>query len=227
MSSKSDRELSEFLLRACHDLRSATRAVRTHSELLLKDTAGDSAPVQLGERLGFIIEGSRKIDGLLDGLVQYSLALQTDPASFQPTRADVLLRVVLARLDKERRAADAEVEYGALPEVNANPDRLTQVFENLLRNALMHRGAAPPRIRVSAEQQSAEWLLTVRDNGPGIEAESLERVFTPFERLGGAKARGAGLGLAICREIVERHGGKIWAESPPQGGAAFYFTLPV
>lgn len=221
--SQSDREIAEFLLRACHDLRSAARAVRTHSELFLRDAPPrDSA---LNQRLGFIIDGSRRIDLLLDGLVRYSLALQTDPASFQPARMDVLLRFVLAQLDKDLKAAGAEVVYGELPEVTGDPDRLMQVFDILLRNALVHRGAAPPRIGITAVRQDGQWLLAVRDNGPGVEAAFLESIFLPFERLNG-RGSGAGLGLTICRAIVERHGGRMWAESPPEGGAAFCFTLP-
>lgn len=224
--SKSDREVSEFLLRACHDLRSAARAVRTHSELFLKDAAkAPGAPVD--PRFGFIIEGSRKIDRLLEGLVQYSLALQTDPTSFQSVRTDVLLRFVLAQLAQEVKASGAEVTYGELPEVTGNPDRLMRVFENLVRNALVHRGPEAPRIHISAEKQADHWLFAVRDQGPGVEAEFLESIFAPFERLAGHQVPGAGLGLAICRAVVERHGGRIWAESQPGQGATFYFTLPV
>ncbi|HTX35091.1 MAG TPA: ATP-binding protein [Bryobacteraceae bacterium] len=224
--SKSDREISEFLLRACHDLRSAARAVRTYSELFLKDAAkAPGAPVD--PRLGFIIEGSRTIDRLLEGMVQYSLALQTDPESFQSARMDVLLRFALAQLEREVKAAGAEVTYGELPEVTGNPDRLMQVFENLIRNALVHRGTAAPRIHISAEKQGDHWLLAVHDDGPGVEADFLESIFAPFERLAGPQTPGAGLGLAICRVVMERHGGRIWAESQPGKGATFSFTLPV
>lgn len=220
----SDRQLSQFLLRACHDLRSAARGVRTHSELFLKD-AGHPALAGFAERFGFIVEGSRKVDALLDGLVNYALALQTDPAAFHTTRTGALLRLALARLEEDVRAAEAEVVYGDLPAVTGDPDRLMQVFEQLLRNALVHRGEAAPRIRVSASQQDGEWRFAVSDNGPGVEAEFLETIFLPFERL--SKRRpGAGLGLAISRAIVERHGGRMWAEAPAEGGGAFYFTLP-
>jgi signal transduction histidine kinase len=223
--SKSDREIGEFLLRACHDLRAAARVVRTHSELFLKD-AGTPANPGLGQRLGFIVEGSRRIDFLLDGLVNYSVALQTEPSSFYPTRTDFLLRSVLTKLDKELRACGAEVAHGELPTVTGNPDRLMQVFENLLRNALVHRGQDAPRIDIGAGRQAEGWLFTVRDNGPGVEAEFLESIFMPFERLQGKERGGSGLGLTICREIVERHGGRIWAESQPEGGTTFCFTLP-
>lgn len=223
--SKSDREISEFLLRACHDLRGAVRAVRTHSELFVKDagTQGDSA---LAQRLEFIVKGARSIDLLVDGLANYSVALQTASASFQSIRMDVLLRLVLTKLDRDLRACGAEVVCGELPVVMGHPDRLMQVFENLLRNAFAYRGEAPPRIHVSAVRQGKEWLFAVRDNGPGVEPASLEAIFMPFERLAAAQGAGAGLGLAICRLIVERHGGKIWAESQPGCGTTSFFTLP-
>ena len=222
--SKSDRELAEFLLRACHDLRASARAVLSHSELFTD--ARSAADHEAEQRLGFIVEGARRIDLLLDGLAAYSVALQTEPSSFQLVRMDVILRLALAKLDPELRACEAEVEYGKLPAVTGNPDRLMQVFECLLRNAVDHRGRLAPRIRVGAAPHPEGWLFTVHDNGPGIEAASLETIFLPFERAPGKKPARAGLGLAICRAIVERHGGRAWAESQPGKGAACSFTLP-
>jgi len=218
---KSDQEISEFLLRACHDVRSAARTVRTHSELIIKDAAaGKTADLEL--RAGFIVGGASRIDALTNGLAAFAIALQTDPLQFQAIRPDVLVRNVILKLGQELRAASAEVQYGELPPVSGNADRLMQVFEQLLRNALVHRGEAPPRISIQAGKHAEGWLFTVRDNGPGLEAESLESVFKPFERL---NSTGAGMGLAICREIVQRHGGRIWAESTPGGGTAICFTL--
>jgi light-regulated signal transduction histidine kinase (bacteriophytochrome) len=224
--SHSDREVSEFLLRACHDLRGSARAVRTHSELFLKE-AGAPETSGFEQRLGFIVEGARRVDLLLDGLASYSVALQTEAASFVSTRMDALLRSVLRKLDKELRDSGAEVVYGELPMVTGNPDRLMLLLENLLRNALAHRGQMPPRIHISACKQPEGWLFAVRDNGPGVEAAFLESIFKPFERLQHKQRWGAGLGLAICRAIVERHGGRIWAESQPESGVTFRFTLPL
>jgi light-regulated signal transduction histidine kinase (bacteriophytochrome) len=223
--SKSDRDVSEFLLRACHDLRAAARAVRTHSELVLKD-GGAPGSSAVEQRLGFVIKGASRIDLLVDGLVNYSVALQTAAAPFQSAHMAVLLRSVLTKLDKDLRECNAEVVYGELPAVTGDPDRLMQVLENLLRNALAHRGEAAPRIHVSATRQAEDWLFAVRDNGPGVEAASLETIFRAFERMHGKEGAGAGLGLAICRVIVDRHGGRIWAESQAGGGATFCFTLP-
>jgi light-regulated signal transduction histidine kinase (bacteriophytochrome) len=224
-SLKSDLEVSEFILRACHDLRSSTRAVRIHSELLMKDPEA-ARNSTFEERLGYVVEGARKIDSLLDGLTKYSLALQTDAATFQSTATAVLLRTALMKLDKELRACAGKVTYDELPRVNGDPDRLMQVFENLIRNSLVHRSEKPPQIHVCACLQGTDWVFEVRDNGAGVEAADLERIFRPFERLKGGERTGVGLGLTISRAIVERHHGRMWVESKPGDGATFFFTLP-
>jgi light-regulated signal transduction histidine kinase (bacteriophytochrome) len=220
-----DRALSEFLLRLCHDLKTSLRAIRAPAELLLREgeSPGTSA---FEQRLAFIIDGAMRVDLLATGLTNYSLALQIDPASFQSTRMDTILRAALARLNRELRDNDSEVTHGELPPVSGNPDRLVQVFENLLSNALRHRGPASPRIHITAEKQAEEWLFSVRDNGPGVEAAYLKSIFKPFERLHGKERKGVGLGLAICQAVVERHGGRLWAESKPGTGLTFFFTLP-
>jgi light-regulated signal transduction histidine kinase (bacteriophytochrome) len=220
----SDEDLSRFLLRACHDLRSSLRAIRVHTELLQR--AAPTGISEFDQHLGFILDGTRRIDLLTDGLSVYSLALQIDEASFQPTRLELVVRTALAKLDKELRNGGGEVTTGALPVVSGNLDRLVQVFEILLRNALRYRAERPPRIHISAEKQNNEWLLAVRDNGPGIEAGYLQRVFQPFERLQAGNTEGVGMGLTICRAIVERHGGSIRVESEPGAGSTFLFTLP-
>jgi signal transduction histidine kinase len=227
--SPSDRDLSEFLLRACHDLRSSARAIRAQAELLQRDgQAAESSDFE--RRLGFVVEGARRIDSLTDGLTGYSIALKIEDRSFQFGPMDAILRTALAKLDKELREHGAEVACGELPRVFGNPDRLAQVFENLLRNAVRHGRESGAQIRVEAEKQAAadqqEWLIAVRDNGPGIDAAYLERIFKPFERLRPERPSGPGMGLTICRTIVERHGGKLWAESTPGAGSTFFFTIP-
>jgi signal transduction histidine kinase len=214
--------LSEFLLRACHDLNTSVRAIRTSAELMLRE----DAPAERAEkRLGTIIAGARNIDLLADGLISYSLALQIDGSSFRFAKSDALLRGALARLDREMREQNAEVTHGDLPRVFGDPDRLTELFEALLKNAIRYRSAAPPCIRVTAGKDAGGWLFAVADNGVGIEAPWLERIFQPFERLHAGNVRGPGLGLATCRAIVERHGGKLRAESTPGVGSTFFFSL--
>jgi signal transduction histidine kinase len=219
-----DREVSHLLLRACHDLRTTVRAIGLYAELLQRDQDAVRGP-DFQQRLGFIADGARKASLLVDGLTSYAIALQMETA-FQKAPMDVLLRNVLAKLAGELRENGAVVTYGDLPVVEGNQDRLMEVFENLLRNALVHRGEAPPRIEVTAEKQPGEWRFRVRDNGPGVDASCLESIFKPFERLSGSDRPGPGLGLAISRAIVEKHGGRIWAESTPGAGCSFLFTLP-
>ena len=218
-------EASEFLLHASHDLRTALRAIRVHTDLLLK--GGEAAQVPgLEERLGFIVDGAQKIDLLANGIASYSIALQMRQEMFQPAPLDVLLRAVLAKLGTELRANDASVTNDKLPRVSGDPDRLMEVFENLLLNALRHRDTAAPQIQITVEKRPEEWLFTVRDNGPGVPAPYLESIFRPFVRLHGNRLPGPGLGLAICRIILAKHGGRIWAESTDGAGTAFRFTLP-
>jgi light-regulated signal transduction histidine kinase (bacteriophytochrome) len=222
----SDRDLSEFLLRACHDLRSSLRAIRAHAELVQKGVHADDAS-NLDRHFAFIANGARRIELLTEGLSGYSIALQIEETSFQPARMDVMLRTALARIDQEMQERGAEVTCGELPRVSGKPDRLVEVFEILLHNALRHCGQSSPRIHITAEKQAGEWLFAVRDNGPGIDAAYLERVFKPFERLHATERESVGMGLAICRAIVERHRGRLWAESTPGTGSTFFFTLPV
>jgi signal transduction histidine kinase len=215
-------EHRDFLLRACHDLRASLRAVRTSAELALSPRANPE-PQQAEQILGFMVDGVRKADLIIDGLVNYALALRIQ-ASPMPVDTGVLLRSVVTTMAPEIRESAADVTHAALPKVSGDPDRLMQLFENLLRNALRYRGQAPPRVHVSAQQQGAQWLFAISDNGPGIETADLDRIFRPFERLRTSDG-GAGLGLAICREIVSGHGGRIWAESKPGAGTTVYFTV--
>jgi two-component system, chemotaxis family, sensor kinase Cph1 len=220
-----DRGVSELLLRACHDLRSPLRSIRANAELLLRDgTTGETSDFE--KRLGFIADGAKRMELLADGLASYSLALEIERGTFQSIAMDVLLRGALARLEKELRDAGAKISYDSLPRVVGNADRLMQVLENLLRNAIRHGAKKSPVIQIGAEKRADEWCIAVCDNGPGVEAAYLESIFRPFERLNGSESPGAGLGLTICQAIVERHGGRIWAESNIGSGSTFLFTLP-
>jgi light-regulated signal transduction histidine kinase (bacteriophytochrome) len=217
--------VSELLLRACHDLRTPLRSIRAHAELLLRDCDAQQTS-DFEQRLGFIVDGAKRIELLADGLVNYSVALEIERGAFQAVPMGVLLRAVLTKLDSELRNAHAEVSYDHLPRTQGNPDSLMQVFENLLRNAIQHRGESSPLIQITAEKRTDDWLFAVRDNGPGVEPAYLETIFKPFESLHGKEGSGPGLGLTICRAIVERHGGRMWAESNAGAGCAFLFTLP-
>ena len=221
----SNLDLGTFLQRACHDLRTPLRAIRTHADLLLRDPKTPHSGAS-DTHLGFIVDGTRKLELLAEGLSNYSIALRIEENSFRSVPSDLLLRTALAKLGKELAENHAEVIYSDLPRVYGDPDRLSQVFENLLTNSLRHRGDTPPRVHIVAEKESTHWRFAVRDNGPGVESEYVERIFKPFERLRSAGSAAPGLGLTISREIIERHGGRMWAESEIGAGATFLFTLP-
>src|SRR5215469_9707336 len=163
MSQSAAPGISDLLFHVCHELRTNLRSIQVQAQLLLMNSEN------LPNSAVAIVESSRRVELLADGLTSYASALDIDEGSFQPIRMDVILRTVLAGLDQELRAANAEVISGELPCVRGEPDRLADLLRNLLRNVLRHRGDAPPRIRITAEKQSNGWLLAVRDNGPGIE----------------------------------------------------------
>ena len=214
-------ETSQFLLRLCHDLKSSLRGVNAHTQLLRRNLE-TKPPAQLRESLGFVVGSAQTLDRLIDRLAAYAIALETTAAPFQRMSMEVLLRGALARMESLLQETGAEVTHRDLPAVEGNPDRLMQVFEELIRNAVVHRGTAPARIEVKAERQDDHWLFVVRDHGPGVESADLERIFRPLEKISGA---GAGFGLAICKAVIEAHGGRIWAELPPGGGLEVRFTL--
>ena len=216
-----DPDTSRLLHRVCHDLRTPVRGIRAHAELLLKDSA-NGPPADFEQRLEFIVNSARQMDLFVEGLSSYINALEINPDSFLSTRLDVLLRGALAKLANTLRESGAEVTHGELPRLHGNPDWLIQLFVELIRNAMEHRGEATPKVHIGAKQEDDLWTICVRDNGPGMEAGDLERAFLPFERLHG---RGPGLGLATSRAIVAAHRGRIWAESSGEG-LTVCFTLP-
>jgi chemotaxis family two-component system sensor kinase Cph1 len=218
-------ETGNFLLQLSHDLKTSLRGIRVHAELFAKELAAGQA-ADFAHHLNVIVQDTAKIESLANGLAGYSIACQIEQTSFVQASLEVLLRRVLAKLATELRENGAIVTYDPLPRIRCDPDRIGQLFENLVHNGLVHRASTPLRVQISAEEQGDRWLFRVRDNGPGIESTYLERIFEPFERLRGSRATGPGLGLTICREIVKKHGGRIWAQSEPGKGATFLFTLP-
>jgi light-regulated signal transduction histidine kinase (bacteriophytochrome) len=154
--------------------------------------------------------------------------VETQGKDLTPTDVDLVLERTLKALRRAIEEADAEVTHDRLPPVQADAAQLGQVFQNLIANAIkFRREDVPPRIHISAERQGDEWLFSVTDNGIGIDAEHADRIFQVFQRLHTEEEYpGLGVGLALCKRIVERHGGRIWAEPGPGVGTTFYFTLP-
>ncbi len=172
-----------------------------------------------------LMDQSTRLRNLVSAVLNYSRIGQKPPPSLEPVDLSRELQLVLARFDSEIRASGATIDYDPLPCLAGERTQISELFRALIANALIYKGANPPRIAVRARQERGQWIISVEDQGIGIHPDYHQKVFAPFQRLHGSEYTGAGIGLAICRRIVERHGGRIWVESEPGRGAAFRFTL--
>ncbi len=229
---------AEFLDRLVHDLREPLRTINAFSELL-HEIANGRLGAEGEEVVGEILAGTTRIRGLIDGVSAYSNALRTsdspasDGASLQ-SAFNITLATLGDHIDAEGATVTGIVLSGAQaaeddpkPRVAVSLERLMQLFENVIGNSLRFRSDAPPEIAVSAwQQQPGQWTIQVSDNGIGIDPADCEAVFKPFMRVQGRQYGGAGLGLSLCRKIVENHGGSIQIAPRPEGGALCTFTLP-
>lgn len=224
---RSNRELEQFAYVASHDLQEPLRKIVGFSELL-EDRYGDHLEGDASEYLGYVTEGARRMSRLIEDLLRYSRVGRRRP-ELRPTALDPLVAEVLEVLSGRVADANAEVTVAwPLPAALGDPDQLRDLLMNLVGNALKYRGDEPPRVTISATSQDDGWFaVTVADNGIGLDPLHGERIFEVFQRLHARTAyEGSGIGLAICRRIVEHHGGRIWVESRPGEGARFTFTLP-
>lgn len=222
---RSNRDLEQFAYIASHDLQEPLRAVAGFTTLLQQRYEG-----KLDEKADSYIlsavDGVSRMQALINGLLEYS-RVGTKGDAPEPVRADEALNEALANLQVPIQQSGASIASAPLPTVLADGAQLTHVFQNLIGNAIKFRSERRPEIQVGSRQQDGSWLFWVRDNGIGIESRYAERIFMIFQRLHTRnKYPGTGIGLAICKRIVERHGGKIWVESEPDQGSTFYFTLP-
>jgi PAS domain S-box-containing protein len=222
---RSNEELGAFSHVVAHDLRAPLRAVKMYAELLDRQLQGRLE--ESGQQfITFITEGAERMERLIESLLRYAESGEELAPSRVNTNAviDGLIRT----LDPFMEKTEATVTRDALPEVEADPVRLLQLFQNLIVNAIQYRRSEAPRVHISAEKSAAEYRFAVADNGSGIESEHFERIFMPMKRLQSSKdIPGSGIGLALCRKIVERHGGRMWVESQVGRGSTFFFTLPV
>jgi len=179
------------------------------------------------EFVQYIVDGTTRMARLIEDLLDFSRAGTSDRPMRPIDTGDSVAKAV-ANLDLSIRGSGAVVHHDGLPTVNGDPTQLTQLFQNLIGNAIKYHGEAPPRVHVTAEPRERKAVFTVRDEGIGIANGSLEEIFQMFRR-GDERApfAGTGVGLAICRKVIERHGGRIWAEPAPGHGTAFRFTLPL
>jgi PAS domain S-box-containing protein len=222
---RSNEELERFAYVASHDLQEPLRTVTSFLQLLAKRYQ-DRLDQNATEYIDFAVGGAARMQRLIEDLLAFS-RLGTRGGAFVPVDAGAVLDDALQGLRVAIDESQAEVTREALPTVNADPVQLGQLLANLVGNALKFRGAGPPRVHVAAGRAGRFWLFTVRDNGIGIERQYFDRIFVIFQRLHARdEYPGTGIGLALCKKIVERHGGRIWVESTPGGGATFFFTIP-
>jgi PAS domain S-box-containing protein len=218
---RSHAELERFADIAAHDLREPLMAITQLTALLERGVESQRAEI-IGHLRAAAAHGSRLVDGLLD---LARVGRGAPPA--EPVDLRLLVEGLLETLAPQIEAAGARVDVAPLPVVRGVEGELARVFQNLLANALKFRGAAAPVVAVSAARSPREWTLTVADNGPGVSERNRERIFELFARgQADGQAPGTGLGLAVCRKVVELHGGRIWVEPAPGGGSAFRLTLP-
>ncbi|MGA3185617.1 MAG: ATP-binding protein [Bryobacteraceae bacterium] len=222
---QSNDDLNQFAYATSHDLQEPLRMVVLYSQMLQETYAG-KLDQSADEFISVIVGGALRLERLLKDLLTYSQAGSTNGPATQ-VNCEAVMKAVLLNLKVSIDENAAIVRWHDLPTVRADQVRLVQLFQNLIGNAIKYRGETAPCINVSAERTEKEWLFTVRDNGIGIEPEYAEQIFGVFKRLHGPNYPGTGIGLAICQRIVETHGGRIWVESTPQNGCAFYFTLPL
>jgi PAS domain S-box-containing protein len=222
---RSNAELEQFAYVASHDLQEPLRAVAGCSEILQRRYRG-RLDGDADELIGHIVEGAARMHTLIQDLLEFARVDRQQLAA-APTDAGRALDQALARLSASIRESGADVTRDSLPTLPAEEVQLTQLFQNLVGNALKYRGAERPRIHVGASRRDTMWEFEVRDNGIGIDPQYFDRIFNLFQRLHTrTEYPGTGIGLAVCRKIVQRHGGRIWVESAPGRGATFRFTLP-
>jgi PAS domain S-box-containing protein len=222
---RSNAELEQLAYVASHDLQEPLRMVASYVQLL-ESRYHDRLDADGRDFIEFAVDGAKRMQALIDALLSYS-RLGTRAEPLQPTDCGVVVARVLRLLRLAIEESGAQVSCDPLPVVMADASQLAQLFQNLIANAIKFRGERPPRVRIQAEAEDGFWRFAVQDNGIGIDPAYAERIFEMFQRLHARREYpGTGMGLAICKKIVERHGGRIWVESTPGVGSVFRFTLP-
>lgn len=220
---RANADFEEFVSRAAHNLRESLREVASFSQLIAETHAGRLDP-DAGMFLERIQEGAARMESLLADVVDYWV---TDGAGRRSTRTDMeaVLCQALLNADKQITERGAVVTHDPLPAVSGDFEILTRVLHHLIRNAIEYCDAPSPRVHISASRVGPDWVVSVEDNGPGIDPAFHNRLFGAFNRLHGREYPGNGLGLAFCTRAIAWHGGRVWMESTPGAGSKFYFSL--
>jgi light-regulated signal transduction histidine kinase (bacteriophytochrome) len=222
---RSNLELEQFAYVASHDLQEPLRMVTSYTQLIEQRYKG-KLDADADEFIGYAVDGANRMRRLIDDLLSYSRVTRRGNP-FKPTESQLALDVALKNLQMLIEENGAVVTHDQLPEVMADEGQLVQILQNLISNAIKFHSKETPRVHVSAKHlQEAEYLFSVQDNGIGIDPQYFDRLFKIFQRLHTKEEYpGTGIGLALCKRIVERHGGRIWLESQPGKGTTTYFTL--
>jgi len=222
---RSNSDLEQFAYVASHDLQEPLRMISSHLRVLEERYKGRLDPAA-DESIHYAVDGAARLKDLISGLLAYA-RLSTNPSTATPFEGQEALDDALTNLGAVIGETSARIVARPLPVLCGDRTQLTQLFQNLIENAVKFRGHAPPEVHVGVERTSGEWVFSVRDNGIGFDPEQAQRIFRVFQRLHSVdEYPGTGIGLSICKKIVERHGGRIWVESEAGQGTTFYFTLP-
>jgi light-regulated signal transduction histidine kinase (bacteriophytochrome) len=223
---RSNEDLEQFAYVVSHDLREPARMVEGYLELL-EDRYQGQLDEKADKYIDHAVDGAERMQEMIKALLELS-RIETEGKKPAPTDVEAVLERTLNVLGRAIEETEADVTHDPLPTVMADEAQLGLVFQNLIGNAIkFRREDVPPRVHVSAEREGDEWVFSVADNGIGIDPEQADRLFQVFQRLHTREEyEGLGIGLALCRRVVERHGGHIWVESEPGEGSTFAFTLP-
>ena len=221
---RSNTELEQFAYVASHDLQEPLRMVSSFTKLL-EQNYSDKLDSQAQQFINFAVDGATRMQKLIDDLLMYS-RLGRQEIAYKLIDCQSVLEKALFYLRGIVQQSSASIKWDSLPTLKADEGQLIQLFQNLIGNAIKYRSQRSPEVHIGAKRHEKEWLLWVRDNGIGIDLKQQERIFAIFQRLHTRKEYpGTGIGLSICKKIVECHGGRIWVESELGCGATFYFTI--